>query len=412
MADGSVKIRVPIKMWLNDIEDEALKQLINLANLPFVFKHICAMADAHKGYGMCIGGVLATINNIIIPNAVGKDIGCGMVAVKTSLTEIGTDALKAILERIRKTIPVGFDHHKKPQDQELIPYIPIDDLHNHRVIERELASALKQLGTLGSGNHFIEIQKGSDGFIWIMIHSGSRNLGLQVANHYNNIAIELNKLWYSSVPEKHELAFLPLHTPEGRAYFREMLYCVKFALANRKLMMERTKLAMKEQFPSIEFDSMINIAHNYAAMENHFGKNVIVHRKGATRAYEGELGIIPGSQGSNSYIVRGKGCKDSFMSCSHGAGRSMSITEAIKTLSFDDEVSKLDKLGTLHTIRNKDDLGEAEGAYKDISTVMKNQEDLVDIVVKLTPLATIKGKPPRRKKKKDKGENNATKNTP
>jgi tRNA-splicing ligase RtcB len=395
--------RIPIKLWLDDIEDEALKQAINLANLPFAFRHVALMPDAHKGYGMCIGGVLAT-ENVIIPNAVGKDIGCGMCAVKLPLIQIGDELLKRVLAHIRETVPVGFNHHKYPQDQQLIPYIPIDDLHNHRIIEKEFSSALKQLGTLGSGNHFIEIQKGSDGFIWIMIHSGSRNLGSKVADHYNKIAVELNKKWYSSVPKKHELAFLPFQKDceESINYFKEMTYCVKFALANRKLMMIRVLEAFEKELSDVTPDlinNMINIAHNYAALENHFGKNVMVHRKGATRAYFEEIGIIPGSQGSKSYIVKGKGNRESFMSCSHGAGRSMSITAAIKTLSFEEEVAKLNELGTLHTLRNKDDLGEADGAYKDISVVMENQKDLIDIVVELTPLATIKGKAPRRKKK-------------
>jgi tRNA-splicing ligase RtcB len=236
-----------------------------------------------------------------------------------------------------------------------------------------------------------------------MIHSGSRNLGYRVANHYNKLAMSLNKKWYSSVPEKNELAFLPFQKDceESTNYFKEMTYCVKFALANRKLMMTRVLEAFEKEFPDMTFpiDNMINIAHNYAALENHFGKNVMVHRKGATRAYEDELGIIPGSQGSKSYIVKGKGNRESFMSCSHGAGRSMSITAAIKTLSFEEEVAKLNALGTLHTLRYEDDLGESDGAYKDISVVMKNQEDLIDIVVELTPLATIKGKMKRRRKK-------------
>jgi tRNA-splicing ligase RtcB len=325
-----------------------------------------------------------------------------MCAVKTPLTEITSESLKRILQQIRNTVPVGFDHHKEPQDRKLMPEygnkLMLDDCP---IIEKEYLSALKQIGTLGSGNHFCEV------------HSGSRNLGYRVANHYNKLAISLNNKWYSSVPEKHELAFLPFQKDceESTKYFREMTYCVKFALANRKLMMTRVLEAFEKEIPSMAFpiDNMINIAHNYAALEHHFGKNVMVHRKGATRAYEGELGIIPGSQGSKSYIVKGKGNRESFMSCSHGAGRSMSITEAIKTLSFEDEMSKLDKLGTLHTIRNKDDLGESEGAYKNISTVMENQKDLVDIVVELTPLATIKGKMKRRKK--NKGEKNVTKNT-
>lgn len=396
--------RIPIKLWLDDIEDEALKQAINLANLPFAFKHVAMMADAHKGYGMCIGGVLAT-ENVIIPNAVGKDIGCGMCAVRLPLTEINSEFLKRILAYIRETIPLGFKHHDKPQNRKLMPEygnkLMLDDCE---IVEQEYLSALKQIGTLGSGNHFIEIQKGSDGFIWVMIHSGSRNLGSKVADHYNKIAVELNRKWYSSVPKEHELAFLPFqkNCKESSNYFKEMTYCVKFALANRKLMMTRVLEAFEKELPEVTsdlIDNMINIAHNYAALENHFGKNVIVHRKGATKAYFGEIGIIPGSQGSKSYIVSGKGCKESFQSCSHGAGRSMSITAAIKTLSFEDEVAKLDELGTLHTLRNEDDLGEAEGAYKNISIVMENQKDLIDIVVELTPLATIKGKAPRRRKK-------------
>jgi tRNA-splicing ligase RtcB len=331
-----------------------------------------------------------------------------MCAVKLPLTQIDADSLKCVLAYIRETVPVGFTHHKEPQNRKLMPeYGNKLMLDGCEIVEQEYLSALRQIGTLGSGNHFIEVQKGSDGFIWIMIHSGSRNLGSKVADYYNKLAVELNKKWYSSVPKKHELAFLPFQKDckESSNYFKEMTYCVKFAFANRKLMMTRVLEAFEKELPDVTpdlIDNMINIAHNYAALENHFGKNVMVHRKGATRAYEGELGIIPGSQGSKSYIVKGKGNRESFMSCSHGAGRSMSITQAIKTLSFEDEVTKLNELGTLHTLRNVDDLGEADGAYKDISVVMKNQEDLVDIVVELTPLATIKGKAPRRRKK-DKG---------
>ncbi|NIA10701.1 MAG: RtcB family protein [Nitrospiraceae bacterium] len=385
--------RIPIKMWLNDVEEGALTQAKNLANLPFSFKHIALMPDCHKGYGMPIGGVLATVNNIVIPFAVGSDIGCGMIAVKTSInikkTPIDIDKLKRIKERIKELVPTGTNHQKEEQDESLMPQ---EDISKYVVVKREYRNALKQLGTLGANNHFIEIQKGSDNHVYIMIHSGSRNLGYRVAKYYDKVAVHLNKLWYSSVPEEYKLAFLPLHTSEGNAYFKEMNYCVKFAFANRALMMHRVQQAIKEQFPNIEFDDMLNVVHNYAAIENHFGKNVMVHRKGATRAHEGELGIIPGSQGSNSYIVKGKGCKDSFMSCSHGAGRSMSINQAIKTLSFEDEIAKLNKLGTLHSIESERDLGEADSAYKDINTVINNQSDLVDIVIKLTPLATIKGK--------------------
>jgi len=226
-----------------------------------------------------------------------------------------------------------------------------------------------------------------------MIHSGSRNLGFKVAKHYNKVAQDLNEKWYSNVPEfkgEDGLAFLPLDTQEGKDYLMEMNYCVDFALANRKLMMDRVTLAIsKELDHNVVFQPMINIAHNYAMMENHFGQNVMVHRKGATLARVGTVGIIPGSQGTKSYIVTGKGNKESFESCSHGAGRKMGRNVARKTLNLEEEQKKLE--GIVHSIRSVKDLDEASGAYKDISVVMKNQKDLVDVLVELTPLGVIKG---------------------
>lgn len=372
-------------MWLEEIEDGAVEQIKNLANLPFTFKHVAIMPDSHQGYGMPIGGVLAT-KDVIIPNAVGVDIGCGMCAVKTSLTDISTETLKSIMGEIRKQIPVGFNKHEEKQDGVLMPELPWE----LEIVEKEYGNALKSIGTLGGGNHFIEIQKGSDGHIWIMIHSGSRNLGKQVADHYNKIAIALNEKWYSIIPKEWELAYLPLDSEEGKEYIREMNYCVEFALANRKLMMDRTRTIFAEHTMSSAMD-FINIAHNYAQMENHFGENVMVHRKGATLATKDTIGIIPGSQGSKSYIVRGKGNPESFNSCSHGAGRKMGRKEAERTLNLEDEKKKLDDMGVLHAIRGIGDLDEAPGAYKDIDTVMKNQEDLVDVLVELTPLGVIKG---------------------
>jgi tRNA-splicing ligase RtcB len=378
--------KLPIKMWLNDIEDGALAQIKNLANLPFAFKHIAIMPDSHQGYGMPIGGVLAT-ENVIIPNAVGVDIGCGMCAVKTSLTEIDTETLKKIMVEIRKSVPVGFKKHNETQQQSLMPQTK--NIGSY-IVDKEYVNALKSLGTLGGGNHFIEIQKGSDGYIWIMIHSGSRNLGKQVADHYNKIAISLNEKWHSAVPKSWELAFLPIDSEEGQAYLNEMQYCVDFALANRSLMLQRIGEIFNE-ITSATLGQVVNIAHNYASLENHFGKNVWVHRKGATLAREGTIGIIPGSQGTKSYIVKGKGNKESFESCSHGSGRKMSRTQAEKTLNLEEEIKKLNDQGIIHAIRGVKDLDEASGAYKDISEVMKQQEDLVEILVELTPLAVIKG---------------------
>jgi len=387
----------PIRMWLEEIEDGAMEQIKHLADLPFTFSHVAIMPDSHQGYGMPIGGVLAT-TDIIIPNAVGVDIGCGMCAVKTSLTEIDTETLKKIMGEIRKVIPVGFNHQTEKQDESLMPKTnyPVEKLLGaYEIISEQYQSALKQIGTLGGGNHFIEIQKGSDGHIWIMIHSGSRNLGKQVADHYNKIAIELNKKWFSSVPEEWELAYLPVDSEEGQAYIREMNYCVDFALANRKLMIDRIMDIFEKEtnctWPGFEDKLIINIAHNYAKLENHFGHNVWVHRKGATLADIDIIGIIPGSQGTKSYIVKGKGNVLSFKSCSHGAGRKMGRKEAERTLNLEEEIKKLDEQGILHEVRGIHDLDEASGAYKDISEVMKNQEELVDILVELTPLGVIKG---------------------
>jgi tRNA-splicing ligase RtcB len=247
------------------------------------------------------------------------------------------------------------------------------------------------VGTLGGGNHFIELQRDPEGMLWVMIHSGSRNLGKLVGDHYNKLAIQLNERWHSVVTPDMRLAFLALRTNEFNAYWAEMLYCVDFALCNRRLMMQRIQEVLADSLPGIEFEPMINIAHNYAAWEHHYGKNVIVHRKGATLAREGIIGIIPGSQGTASYIVEGLGNPDSFNSCSHGAGRLMSRTAAVKTLSLEDEVKKLNDQGIVHAIRSQRDLEEAAGAYKDIEQVINNELDLVKILTRLLPIAVIKG---------------------
>ncbi len=386
----------PIKLWLEDIEEGALSQARNLANLPFTYKHVAIMPDAHQGYGMPIGGVLAT-EGVVIPNAVGVDIGCGMCAVRTSLTEIDKETLKTIMgsrrdqSGIRGAVPVGFKHHKNEQNKALMPDLEIVSKVKAPIVQNLYQAALKQIGTLGGGNHFIEIQQGDDGYIWLMVHSGSRNIGLKVANHYNRMAVKLNERWKSKIPVKWELAFLPLDSSEGWDYLAEMRFCVDFALASRRLMMERVKEVLSKVVAGVSYEPIINIAHNYAAMENHFGKNVMVHRKGATSARKGELGIIPGSQGSMSYIVTGKGNPESFSSCSHGAGRVMGRKQAQRSLDLEAEKKRLDDLGVIHGMRTKHDLDEAASAYKDITTVMANQEDLVAIVVALKPLAVVKG---------------------
>jgi tRNA-splicing ligase RtcB len=381
--------KIPIKLWLEDIEEGALSQARNMANLPYSFKYIAIMPDSHQGYGMPIGGVLAT-KGVIVPNAVGVDIGCGMCALKTNLNSISTETLKKIMSGIREIVPLGFDHHKEKQDIALMP--STETIVKNGMVERQFESARKQIGTLGGGNHFIEIQKGSDGHIWIMIHSGSRNIGLKVAEHYNKMAQNLNERWHSAVEKSKNLAFLPIETQEAKDYFNEMQYCVDFAFANRKLMMDNIVSVFtgcfNGNFSELEF---VNIAHNYARWEHHYNTNVIVHRKGATSAKEGETGIIPGSQGTKSYIVKGKGNAESFESCSHGAGRVLGRKQAERTLYLEAEIARLDEKGIIHSIRSKSDLDEAPGAYKNIDIVMENQNDLVDIVVELSPLAVIKG---------------------
>lgn len=381
----------PVKIWTDEVEESAMSQIENLATLPFLFHHLAIMPDVHAGMGMPIGGVLAC-KDAVIPNAVGVDIGCGMCAVKTNwkVSDITAEVLrKQIMRGIRQRIPLGMDHHKQPQGEEFLP--SGHDVEKMTIVKRRLAAIQHEVGTLGGGNHFIELQRDEEDSLWIMIHSGSRNLGKLVGDYYNNMAKELNKRWYSIVSPDINLAFLPAGTPEFKDYWREMLYCVDFALCNRKLMMQRIEEVIADALPGVEFEPMINIAHNYAAWENHFDQNVIVHRKGATLAREGTIGIIPGSQGTASYIVEGLGNPDSFCSCSHGAGRLMSRKAAIRDLDMQAEVSMLEAKGIVHAIRSQNDMQEASGAYKDIDSVINNELDLVKVKTRLLPVAVIKG---------------------
>lgn len=381
----------PIKLWLEELDSDTLTQAKNLANLPFLFHHVAIMPDAHVGYGMPIGGVAAT-EGVVIPNAVGVDIGCGVCALQTSLPTLKKTQLKEVLQVIRLTIPLGFQHHKKPQHGCRMPEFSRRQTENDLpVVTREYDSGVLQLGTLGGGNHFIELQQGDDGLIWIMIHSGSRNIGYQVAKHYNKLAAEHNKTHGALIPSTWQLDYLPQDSEDGKRYLREMDYCVQFAAANRRAMLGRVREILLEIEPSVTFSTPFDVAHNYAAIENHFGREVIVHRKGATRAASGEIGLIPGSQGSVSYIVRGLGNPESFSSCSHGAGRKLGRKQAQRELDMKTEVSRLERQGILHSLRHKRDLEEATGAYKDITQVIKYQRDLVEIVTTLTPLAVVKG---------------------
>ena len=379
--------RVPIKSWCGSPEDGCIEQAKNLSNLPFAFKHIALMPDTHQGYGMPIGGVLAA-KGAVIPNAVGVDIGCGMCAVKTNMTTqtLEVTMLKQVMGKIRELVPVGFNRHSEKRASAAMPVYS----GGLPVVDHEYESARYQLGTLGGGNHFIEIQKDEQGGVWVMIHSGSRNLGKKVADHYNSLAKSMNARWFSAVDPKADLAFLPIGTDEAKNYMAEMQYCLEFSKANRRDIMTAVMSAF-QTLGMVDFSPVLDIQHNYAAWENHFGKNVVIHRKGATSARSGQCGIIPGSQGTASYIVEGLGSPDSFMSCSHGAGRRMGRKEASRKLDLSEEIRKMDEAGIIHGIRNKEDLDEAAGAYKDIDVVMAEQSDLVSIRHTLKPMAVVKG---------------------
>lgn len=384
--------RVPILSWCENVEGGALLQAVNLAMHPVTFHHIALMPDCHQGYGMPIGGVIAC-ENAVIPNAVGVDIGCGMIAVQTDLRieDIHEIRIKEILAKLKEYIPVGFAHHAEDQSWSRFDYAP-----DIPIVRQELSSARKQLGTLGGGNHFIEIQAGNDQRVWLMLHSGSRNFGYKIAKTYNKKAMELCARWHSWLPPGHgedSLAFFPIGSQEAREYINAMNFALDFAQANRYAML----LVLKDIFGDMtgaNFEQEINIHHNFAALERHFGKNVWVHRKGATQAREGQLGIIPGSMGTSSYIVRGLGNPDSFKSCSHGAGRASGRAEFCRTHTVAECEESMKGIifgGWGKTRKGDPDISEAPGAYKPIDEVIEAQADLVEVVVKLRPLGVMKG---------------------
>jgi tRNA-splicing ligase RtcB len=384
--------RIPIKSWCGKVEDEAMQQAVNLANHPTTYKHVSLMPDCHMGFGMPIGGVIAC-RKAVIPNAVGVDIGCGMCSVRTDYAaeNISRDQIKQILDKLKMQIPVGFKHHKHEQNWEgfdRAPKLP--------VIKQELNSARKQLGTLGGGNHFIEIQRGSDGFIWLMLHSGSRNFGYKIAGEYNDKAKQLCRKMKSRGSEnlgKQGLAYLPDESSIYHDYLAAMNFALQFAAENRRKMMKRFK-ECAEEILGCGFVQEINIHHNFAARENHFGKEFLVHRKGATQAFQGQLGIIPGSMGTPSFIVKGLGNPESYQSCSHGAGRIMGRKQFNRTHNVEECNRAMAGIVFDQWSRRKKgdtDISEAPQAYKDINQVIEDQKDLIETVVSLSPLGVMKG---------------------
>lgn len=401
--------KFPVKVWLDGIdriEDTCIEQAYHLANLPFLHKWACLMPDTHTGKGMPIGGVIAA-KDVIIPNAVGVDIGCGMVFMATDIRyeEIrdamaGTASImQSMVGDIMRTVPVGFQKHKERQASAVLdralaePEKYVADPSLYHLIEE----GYYQVGTLGGGNHFIELQEDEEGYLCIMIHSGSRHLGKEICDYFHNKARELNRTWYSQVPDEYRLAFLPVHTPEGQQYINWMNLALDYAFENRDHMMERVCAIVKEQIGryagrTVSFTDRINCHHNYAALENHYGENVWVHRKGATRARLGERAVIPGAMGSYSYVVEGKGNAESFHTSSHGAGRAYSRTGAMNAFTTEQVMVDLKEQGVVLGKRKKNDVAEeCRFAYKDIDEVMAQQADLVTPVRKLRTIGVVKG---------------------
>ena len=333
------------------------------------------------------------------------DIGCGMCFQQTNIpvedvlqtkTTDGQSLVNAILGNIIRNVPVGFKHHKTPK--QWVGFDLGETYEVGEIVKNQLERAQYQLGTLGNGNHFIELQKNEDGNLAIMIHSGSRNMGKQICDYYNNLAKELNIKWFSSIPKEFDLAFLPKDSEEGQEYWASMQFAQIFAEENRRRIMIQAKnvvLNMVEKYIEnfkIVLDPMINAHHNYATLEHHMGHNVIVHRKGAIRIQKEELGIIPGSMETASYIVKGKGCVMSFNSASHGSGRRLGRIEAMRQHSCQEVLEGMKQKGITLCKPNKEDVASECGkAYKNIDEVMDNQAEIVDIVHKLTPIGVIKG---------------------
>jgi len=387
----------PIKIWTEDIEDEALTQLKNLARLPFIAGNgISCMPDVHAGIGSTVGSVIAT-DRAIIPAAVGVDIGCGMNAVRLSIKASQLpESLKSIRSEIEKVIPVGTGgRHQGDMKLEglykRLPFASFDVAKNlnENISQEYWKKAGSQLGTLGSGNHFIELCIDENEDVWVMLHSGSRGIGNMIGSYFIEKAKKTMERFFISLPDK-DLAYFPEDTEDFKDYMDAVQWAQDYALENRKVMMEEVITALHKHIP-IGFtitQEAINCHHNYVEKEHHFGRNLWVTRKGAIRARDGDLGIIPGSMGQRSYIVRGKGELQSYCSCSHGAGRTMSRTEARKRFTVDDLIAQTDGVEC-----RKDDsvLDEIPSSYKNIDEVMANQTDLVEVVHTLKQVLCVKG---------------------
>lgn len=384
----------PIKIWTDEVEASALTQLKNLARLPFINSNgVACMPDVHAGIGSTVGTVIAT-ESAVIPAAVGVDIGCGMNAVRLSLKASDLpDNLKPLRDEIERRVPLGVGgaHDDSTDIGELTPDLTrtvIDPLYKGDY-DKFHAKAASQMGSLGSGNHFIEVCIDENEDVWIMLHSGSRGIGNMIGTHYIAKAKRQMEQFFITLPDDN-LAYFPENTEDFDDYMYAVGWAQNYALENRRRMMSEVLEAMKQRIdkPFTITQEAINCHHNYVERENHFGRNMWVTRKGAIRARQGDLGIIPGSMGQRSYIVRGKGDLQSYCSCSHGAGRVMSRAEAKRRFTVEDLAAQTQGV---ECRKDASVIDEIPSSYKDIDQVMANQTDLVEVVHQLKQVLCVKG---------------------
>lgn len=388
--------RVPVKIWTNDVDNRSKEQLTNIASLPFIHHHVAAMPDVHLGIGATIGSVIAT-HKAIIPAAVGVDIGCGMVAARLSLTanEIDEKALQKVFDQITRDVPVGRGQHAdnkvlveaaKPFEQGLKSLM---DRHPELLKSfGKLSKWTNQMGTLGGGNHFIEVCLDESDRVWVMLHSGSRGVGNAIADYFIKLARKDMERWMIQLPDR-DLAYFPEGSEHFADYVRGVHWAQEYAMQNRQSMLELMLAALTRHLPAFTVETeVVNCHHNYVAREHHYSEDVWVTRKGAIRARKGDLGIVPGSMGARSFIVRGLGNPESFCSSAHGAGRTMSRTAAEKHFT---EADLIEQTAGVICRKDKGVLDEIPGAYKNIDEVMANQSDLTEILHTLKQVVCVKG---------------------
>jgi tRNA-splicing ligase RtcB (3'-phosphate/5'-hydroxy nucleic acid ligase) len=381
--------KADVLAWVNhDLSIEEQNMLRNVSRLPCLYKHVALMPDAHLGIGSMVGSVVAT-KDAVIPASVGVDIGCGMMAVKTPFKSVILEGkLKELRHEIERAIPVGFNEYKESVDESSYweGWNEFNDLHN--AVQDRKAKAMKQLGTLGGGNHFIEVCLDTDDNVWLMLHSGSRNIGKEIAERHISTAKSLHRL--SELPDPN-LAYFIQGTEEFRNYWHDLEWAQRYAMKNREIIMKRLMKSFNRMFndqKQFRPEIMVNCHHNYVALEEHFGEKVFITRKGAINAEQGRYGIIPGSMGAKSFIIRGLGNPQSYNSCSHGAGRKLSRTAAKKKFSREDLERQT---AGVECRKDAGVLDEIPGAYKDIDEVMRNQSDLVEVVAELKQVVCVKG---------------------